>query len=114
VLVQKDALDPCDAGALLATRAASGFPRWTALDGFADRRHAAMGKRRLGLAIGLSALAAAAMLEALLVLGSARRAGAELGQSLVKRSPVGSVAIAVLAVLLGFALVAALLLYRGG
>jgi hypothetical protein len=113
VLVQKERRDPCDSGALLAASAATPFVRWTALDGFGDRRRAASGRRRLGLAIGLSALAIAGLLEALLVLGSARR-GAELAPSLVKKSPAGGVAIAILACLLGFALIAALLLYRGG
>jgi hypothetical protein len=102
----------CDVGAALAMSTAAGFPRTLVLDGFAGRREQARERRRLGSAIGLSALVVAAALEALLLLRAARK-GAELAPSLVRRAPAGSVAIALLAGLLGFALLAALLLYRG-
>jgi hypothetical protein len=68
-------------------------------------------RRRLGTAIGLSALALAALLEGLLVVGAARRAKSDLEPRFSRGSPAGSVAIGLLAALLGFALLAALLLY---
>jgi hypothetical protein len=102
----------CEIGALVAESDAAGFPRWIALDGFAARRDDAAMRRRRGLLIGLTGLGVAALLEVLLVLQSARRPAAELSPSLLRRSPAGSVAIGLLAVLLGFALLAAFLAYR--
>jgi len=102
----------CDVGATLALSGAAGFPRTMVLDGFAGRREHARERHRLGATIGLSALVVAAALEALLLLRAARK-GAELGPALMRRAPAGSIAIALLAGLLGFALLAALLLYRG-
>jgi hypothetical protein len=112
LLVTTEALDPCALGARLAPSAATGFPRTVLVDGSAGRHAAAQSQRRLGTAIGLSALAIAALLEGLLVVGAARRAKIELGPRFSRKSPVGSVAIGLLAALLGFALLAALLLYR--
>ncbi len=102
----------CDVGATLALSSAAGFPRTVVFDGFAGRREHARERHRLGATIGLSALVVAAALEALLLLRAARM-GAELSPALRRRAPAGSVAIALLAGLLGFALLAALLLYRG-
>ncbi len=112
VLVGKITGDACETGALLAQSSATGFPRHLALDGLAGRREAIRTKDRLGVTIGLAALAVAAALETLLVLGSVRRMNADLPAAFTRRSPVGSVAIGLLAALLGFALLAALLLYR--
>jgi hypothetical protein len=108
-----DERDACTDLAVLAQGAAPRFPRWIALDGFAGRRERARARHARGTAIGLLALAIGGALEALLVLGSARRSGEDLPAAMVRRSPAGNVAIGVLAALLGFALLAALLVYWG-
>jgi hypothetical protein len=113
LLVTKDALRACETGALLSASAAPGFPRWTALDGFASRRDAREKRRGRGLFIGLVGLAVAAALETLLVVRAARRGRGDLAPALTRGSPAGGLAIGLLAVLLGFALLAAILLYRG-
>ncbi len=110
VLVEAETRANCDVGAELAASTAAGFPREVILDGFAGKREHARSRHRLGATIGLSALALAAALEALLLVRAARK-GAELSPSLTRRAPAGSVAIALLAGMLGFALLAALVLY---
>jgi hypothetical protein len=112
VLVTREALDRCALAPKLAPSAPTGFPRTLVVDGFAGRGEAMRSRRRLGTAIGLGALVIAALLEGLLVLGAARRARIDLDPRFSKKSPAGSVAIGLLAALLGFALLAALLLYR--
>ncbi len=102
----------CDVGAALVAGGAVGFPREIALDGFADQRARARGRHRLGATIGLASLIVAAALEALLLLRAAQR-GAGLSPALTRRAPAGSFVLALLAGMLGFALLAALLLYRG-
>jgi hypothetical protein len=111
VLVSAEKVDACALGAKLATSVATGFPRTAVVDGFSGRSQHAFERRRLGTAIGLSALVLAALLEGLLISSAARRAKADLPRFSGK-SPAGSLAIALLVALLGFALVAALLLYR--
>jgi hypothetical protein len=112
VLVSAEALDTCALAAKLAPNAATGFPRTVLVDGFAGHAAVMREKKRLGTAIGLGALAIAALLEGLLVVGAARRAKVELEPRFSRKSPVGSVAIGLLAALLGFALMAALVLYQ--
>jgi hypothetical protein len=102
----------CDIGAALALATPAGFPRTIGLDGFAAQRGHARKRQRLGATIGVSALAIGAMLETLLLLRAAKQ-GAALSPRLTKRAPAMSLAMALLAALLGFALLAALVLYRG-
>jgi hypothetical protein len=116
--------DRCETGPKLARTASVPHTKWIALDGFANRRGRAHQRRVLGLSIAFSSLAIAAMLEVMLVLAGARapreditRALEELGEGaaverVTKRTTVGSVIIGVLVALLGFALLAALLLWR--
>jgi hypothetical protein len=113
--------DPCAVGAYLALHPAGSFRRWTALDGFIARKDANGVRRKRGLSIGLASLAVASLLELVLLLQAARGgrglapgaiAGIEGSAALVKRSGVGSVAITVLCALLGFGLLAAILLLR--
>jgi hypothetical protein len=112
LLVGAEPRAACDVGALLAQSSAAGFPRAVALDGFAGRREQNRVQHRMGAAIGLGALAIAAMLETLLLVASARRGTADLTPALTRRNTAGSAAIAILAALLAFAFLAALLLYR--
>jgi hypothetical protein len=112
LLVEAEGRPACEVGAMLATSTAAGFPRTVVLDGFVGRREHDRERHRLGATIGLSALVLAATLETLLLLRAAR-SGAQLSRELTRRAPAGSIAIALLAGLLGFALLAALLLYRG-
>src|SRR5262249_35015072 len=112
VLVTSEALDRCALGARLAPSAAGGFPRTIVLDGSTGRRDGMRERRRLRTTIGVDALALAALLETLLIASAARRAKIDLEPRFSRGSPVGSVAIGLLAALLGFALLAALVLYR--
>jgi hypothetical protein len=112
LLVSREELDACALGAKLAPTAATGFVRTIILDGLPARREAVRARQRLGTAIGLGALAIAALLEGLLVVGAARRPKIDLDPRFARESPAGSVAIGLLATVLGFAFLAALLLYR--
>ena len=115
LLVDDGARAACDVGATLAASSAStGFPRTVVLDGFAGRKEQMRARHRLGTTIGLSALVVAAVLEGLLLLGAARRGAVDVAPALRKRAPALSLAIALLASFLGFALLAALVLYGGG
>jgi hypothetical protein len=114
-----DVQSACSVGPWLAQRAASGFPRWVALDGLPARSAGNAGKRRLGLVIGVVALAAAGLLEALLLVATSREARVDLAlasleedgvsaEEVTAKPPGGSLAIAILVAILGFALLAAL------
>jgi hypothetical protein len=120
-----DADRPCSVGPWLAQHPASGFARWVALDGLPQRSAANRGRHRLGLGIGLVALLAAALLEAILLVAGARGArdalqrrmaalegGAEASR--VTAPPAGGgLAVALLVAVLGFALLAALVVTKG-
>lgn len=100
--------DACVVGPKLARSAAEGFPRWLAVDGMAVRGAKNRARHRLGLFIGLVALAAAAALDALLLVAIARETRVTSA-----KPPGGSLAIAVLVAILGFALLAVLLFVKG-
>lgn len=114
--------DSCAVMAYLALHPAGGFHRSTVLDGFVARKDTNGVRRERGLAIGLGSLGIAAVLELVLLLQSARRGrklapdaieGIEESAALMKRSSAGSVVVGVLLAVLGFALIAALLLLQG-
>ncbi len=113
--------DPCAVEAYLALHPAGGFRRWTALDGFVARKDANGSRRKRGITIGLTALGVASVLELILLLQVARSgrklkadAFADIDESvaLMKRSSAVSVVIGVLLAMLGFGLLAAILLLR--
>ncbi|MGH7434239.1 MAG: hypothetical protein ACRENE_01025 [Polyangiaceae bacterium] len=95
------AVDTC-----LAMAVASPVPRWVALDGFASARARDASRRAWGLAVALGGVAIAVVLEALLLLRSEAVARASWNEVPVDLRR-GSVAVAVLTGLLGFALLAA-------
>jgi hypothetical protein len=111
----------CEDGPDLAQRAppADGFPRWIALDGLPARSAGNRGKHRLGLLIAMVALTAAGLLEAILLAAASREARVQLqlaeldegvdAEKVTAKPPGGGLAIAILAAVLGFALLAALL-----
>jgi hypothetical protein len=92
-------------------------PRWVALDGFATKREAESRRRHRGMTIALGAVALAGALELILVLRAVASARARLrvaeasgdagGARLVGRA--WTVTVGVLVALLGFALLAAML-----
>lgn len=114
----------CSVGPWLARRRADGFPRWIALDGLPMRSAKNRGRHRAGLLIGLVALLAAGVLEAILLVAAAREARvamqlaeleegeAAMGERVVARPPGGSLAVALLLAVIGFALLAALLFLK--
>ncbi len=118
-----DTKDPCSIGPWLLQHGATPLARWTALDGL-PARHANNRKRHAaGLAIALVALATAVVLEVLLLTAAAREAreamaavtaasAEQTGEAMTKRSPGGSLAVALLLVVLGFALLAVLVLAK--
>jgi hypothetical protein len=113
----------CTTGPWLAERPAEGFPRTLALDGMAVRGAANAKRRRIGLLIGFVALAAAALLDAILMIAMAREARAitlladlsegEEPKAITAEPPGGSIAVGVLVAVLGFALLAVLLFAKG-
>jgi hypothetical protein len=115
----------CSIGPWLAQRRADGFPRWIALDGLPARSAANRGRHRAGMLIGLVALLAAGALEVLLLVAAAREARvamqlAELdageapaATKVVAKPPGGSLAVALLLAVIGFALLAVLLVMKG-
>ncbi|MBX3207253.1 MAG: hypothetical protein KF764_19555 [Labilithrix sp.] len=116
--------EACSIGPWLAKRPATGFPRWLALDGMATRGAANRASHRLGLFIGLLALFAAAVLEVLLLTAAAREARAIMlladldepaaaRERVTAKPPGGGLAIALLVAVLGFALLAVLMLTKG-
>lgn len=119
-----DEMDTCSLGPHLAKHPAEGFPRWLALDGMAVRGQANRARHRLGLFIGLLSLAAAAAIDVLLLIAASREARAAMlladlddaataGEKVTARPPGGSLAIALLLAVLGFALLAVLLFVKG-
>jgi hypothetical protein len=117
-----EASKPCEVGPWLAQRPAPGFPRWIAVDGFPARNASNRTKHRVGLLIALVSLVSAALLEILLMSAAAREARIELqlaeldedatAEKVTARPPGGGLAIAFLAAVLGFALLAALIVMR--
>lgn len=115
--------EPCSIGPWLARRPASGFPRWLAIDGMATRGSANRARHRAGLAIGLVSLLVAAVLELLLLTAASREARAvmqladldepEERDRVTAKPPGGGLAIALLVAMLGFALLAALMIAKG-
>lgn len=116
--------EACSLGPWLARRPAAGFPRWLAVDGMATRGASNRARHRAGLFIGLFSLFAAALLEMLLLTAASREARAvmllaELDEPEAERakvtakSPGGGLVIALLVALLGFALLAAMLIAKG-
>jgi hypothetical protein len=108
-------------GVCLALAGATAIPRWTALDGFAEKRSRDARRRARGLSIALGAIAVAMLLETLLLLRAAHGARVRLLASTSEEREAlgapggraGNVGIALLVALLGFALLAAFLA-RGG
>ena len=116
--------EACSIGPWLAKRPATGFPRWLALDGMATRGASNRASHRLGLFIGLVSLLAAAVLEVLLLTAASREARAAMllaeldepeadRRRVVAKPPGGSLAIAILVAMLGFALLGALMVAKG-
>ncbi len=114
----------CSIGPWLAKRPATGFPRWLAVDGMATQGADNRARHRLGLFIGLFSLFAAAVLEVLLLTAASREARAvmllaDLDEPEAERArvtakpPGGGLAIALLVAVLGFALLAALMVAKG-
>lgn len=111
----------CSVGPWLARRQAAGFPRWLALDGAPERSSDNRRHRTIGLFVALLSLAAAALLEVLLLVASARETRAALrlaalddeeGARITASTPGGSIAIAALLAVLGFGLLAVLLFVK--
>lgn len=122
----------CRERAALAMRPGFGFARQELLDGLPERRSDDTKRARLGLAIALIGLFAAAVIETTLALRVAREAretiesavraldaegtdaAGEAAQvtQVTKRSSAGSVIVGVALVVLGFALLAALLVWK--
>jgi len=104
-----------------ARRAATPFFRFLALDGLARPRALAAGRKKRGMSVVFGALAIAAMLEMLLVLRAAARARIRLARLSEAAREVdglapsggGGVVVLVLVTVLGFALIAALMMVRG-
>lgn len=116
--------DACTVGPMLAQAPAEGFPRWLALDGMAVRGATNRSRHRLGLFIGLLALVSAAAIDVLLLIAAAREARAAMLLAdlddpdaargrVTAKPPGGSLAIALLLAVLGFALLAVLLFVKG-
>jgi hypothetical protein len=104
----------------LALAGAAPVPRWTALDGFSARRALDARGRAEGLALALGAIAVAMLLETILLLRAAHTAraqlraatseeGAVLGPDTGRAGRLGTLGVAILVALLGFALLAAFL-----
>ncbi|MBX3185873.1 MAG: hypothetical protein KF819_02615 [Labilithrix sp.] len=119
-----DLHDTCSVGPWLAQRPATGFPRWVALDGLPERSAHNRTRYRLGMFIGLVALLAAGILETLILVAASREARVALqlaeldeddasAKKVTAAPPGGSLAIALLVAILGFALLAVLLVAKG-
>lgn len=118
---EKNMYVACEDGPDLAQRSppTDGFPRWIALDGLPARSAGNRGKHRLGLLIAMVALTAAGLLEAILLAAASREARVQLQlaeldegvdpEKVTAKPPGGGLAVAILAAVLGFALLAALL-----
>jgi hypothetical protein len=128
-----DPSSECSVGPWLLAHPAPRFPRWTALDGLPLRHTHNRRRHAAGLAIALVALVAAGALEALLLTAVAREARARMdaitadadepgtqaregeagAAATAGGMPVGSVAVAVLLAVIGFALLGALVVAKG-
>ncbi|HVH46613.1 MAG TPA: hypothetical protein VM925_29935 [Labilithrix sp.] len=116
--------EECSIGPWLARRPAAGFPRWLALDGMSTRGASNRASHRLGLFIGLASLFAAAVLEILLLTAAAREARAVMlladlddpeseRERITAKTPGGGLVIALLVAVMGFALLAVLMIAKG-
>lgn len=110
--------EACRVGPYLAQHAPVGFPRELAIDGMATRGAKNRLRHRIGMAIGLVSLLAAATLETLLLLRAAREAKDALARAAaeedeVPSKPGGNLTVGLLVALLGFAFLAALLVAKG-
>ncbi len=115
----------CSLGPWLLARGAEPFPRWTALDGLPARSSTNRKRRAAGLAIAIVSLVAAVVIEVILLGRAAREAREAMArvtaedetgharEAMARRPTGGSFAVAVLLVVLGFALLAALVLAKG-
>jgi hypothetical protein len=118
-------LDPRDAprtlAVCLALAAATPAPRWTALEGFSQQHARDERRRERGIHIALGAIAAAVILETILVLRAAAAARARLraavDEGVVPASPftghAWTAGIALLVAVLGFVLLAAFVVRLG-
>ena len=107
-----------------ATHGATGFPRFVAVDGFVGRKDRNAANQRLGLIVALGSLAIASLLELLLIVRGAARTRADLARAardlegetgeLTRRTSAGSLLLGLLVALLGFGLLASMLLWRAG
>ncbi|MBS2015572.1 MAG: hypothetical protein JST00_21980 [Deltaproteobacteria bacterium] len=118
-----DTRDLCSVGPYLAKQHATGVKRWIALDGLPERSAKNRFRHDLGMGIAMLSLLAAALLEALLLVAASRETRialqlAELDgddekvEAVTAKPPGGSLAVALLVAVLGFALLAALLVAK--
>jgi len=107
-LVAPNPGDACAVGAYLALHPAGGFHRNVALDGFPGREEGNNARRKRGLGIALSSLAVASLLEVLLLVQASK--GGQRG--VARARDVTNVIVIILLAVLGFGLLAALLLSR--
>lgn len=116
--------EACSIGPWLARRSAAGFPRSLALDGMATRGAANRGRHALGLVVGLVSLVTAALLEVFLLTSAARAAAAAMEvadlddgpherRAMTTKTPGGGLVVALLVAVLGFALLAVLMIAKG-
>ena len=102
-----------------AKHIAVAFPRTLAIDGIATRGAKNRARHRQGLFIGLLALGAASLLEVLLLTAASREARFALivaenenAEQVTTKTPGGGLVVALLVALLGFALLAALMIAK--
>lgn len=111
--------DACAEGPNVVTHPARGFPRTPALDGLPARSAKNRARRAAGLGIAFAALFTAALVDALLLAQIAREARARLAAATgdaaeaVAPRPGTTLAITLLLVVLGFLLLAALIVAHG-
>lgn len=99
----------------IPTSPGSPTPRWIALDGFLGQEGPARRRRAIGVFLAIAALGIAASIEVLLLVGASReakRVARELAtdEGIEAPRPGGNLAVGILVVLLGFALLATLIL----
>lgn len=113
----------CSLGPWLAHHPAIGFSRWLGVDGMTVRGASNRARHRMGLFIGIVSLLAAAILEVLLLTAASREARAVLlladldepeaeRDRVTARPPGGTLVISILVAMLGFALLAALMIAK--
>lgn len=118
-----DPRDSCSTGPYLARQYTSGIQRWVALDGLPERSSKNRFRHVLGMAIAMISLLAAAILEVLLLVAASREARitlqlAELEdedrptEAVTAKPPGGGLVVALLVAVLGFALLAVLLIAK--